>query len=272
MELEAIEIVEDRTAKSRCDEGFLKLARLMLRNHYRDGSRSANYPCDVVSRPGSDAVVAVLYERDRQGRIAVLLRESPRAPIYLRRFKQFEHPDPRVYTSILEVVAGIVEAGDGAGAPGMQKRAAIEAREEAGVECEPGTLHVIGGGSFASPGTTDEKVYYCAAAVRADRREQPQGDGSVMEECAELVVRELRDAIRACRADEIPDMKTEIGLLRLADHLGYIPQLDCFVDQLPPELTERYSSLGVARATGSASGRSPESVSEVSAESARERA
>ena len=30
MKLEAIEVVEDRTDRSRCDEGFLKLARLRL--------------------------------------------------------------------------------------------------------------------------------------------------------------------------------------------------------------------------------------------------
>jgi len=248
MELEAIEIVEDRTAGSRCDQGFLKLARLQLRNVYRDGSRSAVYPCDVVSRPGSDAVVAVLYERRESGRIDVLLRESPRAPIYLRRLKTFEHPDDRVYRTLLEVVAGIVEAGDGAGAKGLRRRAAIEAREEAGAERPPEAFTVIGDGSFASPGTSDEKVYYCAGEIFEGRRLTPEGDGSVMEECAQLVFRELREAIRACRSGDIPDMKTEIGLLRLADHLGYLPQLDCFVHELPPELQRRYSSLGVAGA------------------------
>ena len=42
-------------------------------------------------------------------------------------------------------------------------------------------------------------------------------------------------------------MKTEIALLRLADHLGYVPQLGCFADELPPELRARYRTLGVAR-------------------------
>jgi len=245
MQLDEIEIIEDRTAASTCDEGFLRLKRLQLRNRYRDGSLSAVYPCDVVSRPGSDAVVAVLYERGAAGRPAVLLRESPRAPIYLRRFEEFEHPDPRVYRSLLEVVAGIVEAGDGSGPEGLRYRAAIEAREEAGVECLRGSIQEIGDGSFASPGTSDEKVYYCAAEIAPGERCPPTGDGSVMEECAELVTRELREAIAACRTGEIPDMKTEIGLLRLADHLGYIPQLDCFVADLPEELAQRYSALGI---------------------------
>jgi hypothetical protein len=56
----------------------------------------------------------------------------------------------------------------------------------------------------------------------------------------------LGEAIAACRSGAIPDMKTEIGLLRLADHLGYLPQLGCFVDDLPPEFAARHTPLGVS--------------------------
>ena len=113
--LRSIEIVEDLSAESRCDEGFLRLRRLRLRNHYQDGTRSKVYPCDVVSRPGSDAVVAVLYEIDGARRIRVLLRDAPRAPVYLRSTGRFVHPDPRVYLSLKELVAGLVEDSEGAG-------------------------------------------------------------------------------------------------------------------------------------------------------------
>jgi ADP-ribose pyrophosphatase len=246
MKLREIEIVEDRSAGSRCDEGFLRVARLRLRNVYDDGTRSEIYPCDVVSRPGSDAVVAILYELDAQGRVRVLLRASPRAPIYLRRFKKFEIADSREYTELLEVVAGMIEPGDGAGAQGLKHRAAIEAGEEAGCDLPSHAFRVLGEGLFASPGTSDERVYYTACPSVANTSGAPSGDGSVMEECAELVVRELRDAISACRSGEIPDMKTEVALLRLADHLGYIPQLDCFARDLPEDLRSRYARLGVA--------------------------
>ncbi len=107
MELRSIEVVEDHTAESSCDEGFLRLSRLTLKNVYADGTESEPYRCDVVTRPGSDAVVAALY-RIEEGRVRVMLRESPRAPIYLRRLKRFEHPDPREYLSLVEVVAGLV--------------------------------------------------------------------------------------------------------------------------------------------------------------------
>ncbi|HRV82831.1 MAG TPA: NUDIX hydrolase, partial [Planctomycetota bacterium] len=78
MDLIGIEIVEDRTAESRCDQGFLTLRRLVVQNRYSDGTHSAPYPWDVLQRRGSDAVVAVLYERGADGRIRVVLREAPR--------------------------------------------------------------------------------------------------------------------------------------------------------------------------------------------------
>jgi len=252
MEIRTIEVVEDRTSASRCDEGFLKLARLRLRNHYSDGTTSDVYPCDVVSRPGSDAVVAVLYEVDAERRVHVLLRENTRPPIWLRRQRRFEHPDPREYDSILEVVAGLIEDGDGPGDAGLARRAALEAREEVGISAEAGAFVPIGGETFASPGTSDEKVYFCAGAVKLDEREAPTGDGSVMEEAGGAVLRELGEAIEACRRGEIPDMKTELALLRLADHLGYLPQLRAFVDELPEEWRRRYRSLGVAGPVGRA--------------------
>jgi ADP-ribose pyrophosphatase len=250
--LRSIEVVEDRTATSRCDEGFLQVQRLLLRNHYEDGSASATYPCDVLSRKGSDAVVAVLYEIDGARRVRVVLRDAPRAPVYLRARKTFVHPDPRTYLSLMELVAGMVEPEDSSGDVGLCRRAALEAKEEAGLEAPAEDFAVLGGGSFSSPGGTDEKLYFCAAPVEAEEATPGRGDGSVMEECAKLVVLELSDAIAACRSGAIPDMKTEIGLLRLADHLGYLPQLGCFVDELPPELAARHTPLGVS--SGSARG------------------
>jgi ADP-ribose pyrophosphatase len=244
--LRSIEIVEDLTAQSRCDEGFLRLRRLRLRNLYQDGTRSAVYPCDVLSRPGSDAVVAVLYELDGARRVRVLLRDAPRAPVYLRSQKRFVHPDPRVYLSLVELVAGMVEESDGAGDTGLCERAAIEAQEEAGVSLRGGDFRVLGGESFASPGTGDEKLRFCCAQTPLADASAGGGDGSVMEEGASLVVLELCDAIEACRSGAIPDMKTELGLLRLADHLEYLPQLRCFADELPPALAARYTGLGVA--------------------------
>jgi ADP-ribose pyrophosphatase len=247
MALRGIEIVEDRTAASRCEEGFLRLRRLRLRNVYEDGSTSEVYPCDVVSRPGSDAVVAVLYELDAARRVRVLLREGVRAPIYLRRDRRFVQSDPREYTSLRELVAGLIESADGPGDDGLRRGAARETREETALDVPASGFESLGGESFASPGTSDEKLFYCAGSARLGSTRAAPGDGTVMEEAARLVVMELGEAIEACRQGAIPDLKTEVGLLRLADHLGYLPQLGCFVDELPEALRGRHRSLGVRR-------------------------
>jgi hypothetical protein len=73
-----------------------------------------------------------------------------------------------------------------------------------------------------------------------------------MEEFGRVHVMELGEAITACRTGAIPDMKTEVGLLRLADHLGYLPQLGCFAATLPPEFAARTNSLGVRPSSGDA--------------------
>jgi ADP-ribose pyrophosphatase len=245
VKLRAIEIVEDRTSEARCDAGYLTLRRLRLRNEYADGSRSRVYDCDVLSRPGADAVVAALYEIDGRRRVRVVLRELARAPVYLRRHKRFVHPDPRVYRSLRELVAGVVEDTDAAGIAGLRRRAALETEEEAGLAVSPETFQQIGDETFASPGMSDEKLYFCAAPADVAKARVGRGDGSVMEEGGGIVLLELAEAIAACRAGDIPDMKTELGLLRLADHLGYVPQLDCFVDELPPPLQARYRRLGI---------------------------
>ena len=247
MRLKSIEVVEDRTEQSTCSEGFLSLARLILRNRYEDGSASADYACDVVSRRHTDAVVAVLFEIDGKRRVHVLLRKSPRAPIYLRRFKKLALPDDRDYTEICELVAGLIEPSDAREKDGLRRRAAQEAREEAGLVVSEKSFQALGGATFASPGTTDEKFVYLAAEARLDQREKAHGDGSVMEECGEILTLELSEAIRLCRDGTIPDLKTEVGLLRLCDHIGYLPQLGCFADELPRELAAGYQRLGLAQ-------------------------
>jgi len=66
-----------------------------------------------------------------------------------------------------------------------------------------------------------------------------------MEEATHPVVLDLDEAVARCRRGAIPDMKTEIALLRLCDQIGYLPQLGLFVDELPEELRGRYRRPGL---------------------------
>jgi len=246
-ELKSVEIVEDRTQGSLAHEGYLRIERLTVRNLYADGSHSEPYPCDVLRRPGSDAVAAVLFERTTAGTIRVLLRESVRVPIYLRRTRDLVHPDPQDFDGVIELVAGMVEPSDPPGQAGLALRAQAETLEEAGLDAPLHAFCELGAGSFASPGAGDEKVLFQAGEVVLDQADAAAatGDGSIMEEWSRLLFMELGEAIRACREGQIPDLKTEVGLLRLASHLGYIPELGLYAKDLPEDLRGRYQQLGL---------------------------
>jgi len=214
----AIHTVEDRTAAARCDVGFLKLRRLLLETEFDDGSRSRRYACDVVERPGIDAVAVVLWRRGSGGRVEVLLRECTRPAIWLRRDRTLPVPDRGDYRHLLELVAGIIEPED-KGDEGILHRAALEAQEEVGLKVAPAEVRRLGGGYFSCPGVLAEKVFLCSVEVKDQPVESARGDGSAMEEGGGVHWLELGDAVARCVRGEIEDSKTEIGLRRLADAL-----------------------------------------------------
>ena len=243
MEVTGLEIVADRTAGSLADEGFLRVRRYLLRHVHADGSRGAPYACDVMSRQDVDAVAVVLHERSGR-RVQVVLKSGVRPPVWLRRTRDLVQPDDRERLTVTEVAAGVLEGGDrGAGA--VERRAAAEAEEECGTRLDPAAVRLLGAASFPSPGVTDEKVFFASAAVRLAAAAEVTGDGSGMEEGTRRVVMDLRDAVAACRDGRIPDMKTEVALLRLCDRLGYLPQLDAFVEELPADVRARFAAPGM---------------------------
>ena len=238
VQLERIEIVADRTHELGPEEGFLRLKRFRVQNVYGDGNRSEPYDCDVISRRQPDAVAVLLYGRDASGRIHVVLRSGVRPAVYLRRHKEFVQPDDRDHLLLVEMTAGLLEDGDG-GPTGVARRAAAEASEEAGFEVPVAAVQGLGAACFPTPGISDEKVFFRAAPVDLDAGETPQGDGSIMEEAGEVVILPLPEAIRRCRSGAMPDMKTEVALLRLCHLVGYVPALDCSVEDLPAAVQER---------------------------------
>ncbi|MBL9087010.1 MAG: NUDIX hydrolase [Planctomycetia bacterium] len=256
-----VEVVEDRTKGSLADQGFLKVRRLVVRTKFRDGTTSAPYPCDILSRVRTDAVALLLYEltgdaTPRGGRKArrparaakrglrVLLKTGVRPPVFLRRHLPLTQPDARPYGRLVEMVAGMLEPDD-TGRHGVARRAAAEALEEAGVKVPLAAVEALGAESFPSPGVTDEKVHFRAARADLDARRAPEGDGSAMEHGTQVLVLPVEEAIAACRRGDVPDMKTEMALLRLCDLVGYVPSLGCFVDDLPAKVRARFRPLGL---------------------------
>ena len=218
----AIEIVEDYTARARCDEGFLRLKRFRARNRRADGSHSSEYPIDVIDRPTLDAVAVCLYARTPSG-VVVLTRRGLRPAAYFRRGKVAVLPEPE-YLLVEELGAGVLEPGE-VGLDALRRRGAEEVREEAGIVIAPERLEPLGGPFFPLPGIVSEKIHVLAAEVPPPLTEGPceapgDGDGSPLEEGALLEWRELGAAIAACERGEIEDGKTEIALRRLAARLS----------------------------------------------------
>ncbi len=218
----AIEIVEDRTATSRCDEGFLRLKRFRARNRRTDGTCSAEYPIDVIDRPTLDAVAVCVWARGAAG-VEVLTRRGLRPAAHFRRGKVTVLPEGE-YLLVEELVAGVLEPGE-VGLDALRRRGADELREEAGIELSPERLHVLGAPFFMLPGIASEKIHLLEAEV--PRGSGPSawlapevGDGSPLEEGADLRWRPLDDAIGACERGELEDAKTELALRRLAARLA----------------------------------------------------
>ncbi|HWO24206.1 MAG TPA: hypothetical protein VNO30_35930 [Kofleriaceae bacterium] len=210
--------------------GFLEIRRLRLRNRRADGTLSAPYVCDSVARPyGQDAVVVAIYARGSAADapspgsptagIQVLVREGLRPALSFGRSPAAAPlPEPPPSLFMTELVAGIIEVGD-RGEAGLRVRAAHEVAEEAGFTVEPSAVVLLGAGSYPSPGSMIEKFYFVAAEVDPAAQEPLAGDGSPMEEGARTRWLSLDDALAACTRGDIPDLKTELGLRRLRDHL-----------------------------------------------------
>jgi ADP-ribose pyrophosphatase len=201
------------------DGGFLAIRRLHLRNARGDGSTSPPYVCDVIARPyGQDAVVVAVFTRDDRG-VHVLLRRCLRPALALGRDADAA-PLPETAPELMleELVAGIVEVGD-RGELGLRARAAAEVREEAGFTVDPAAVILLGAGMLPSPGCMVEKFYFTAVEVDPETQHAAIGDGSPMEEGATTRWLLVDDAIDACMRGELCDLKTELGLRRLREHV-----------------------------------------------------
>jgi ADP-ribose pyrophosphatase len=208
-----IEVVRDDTASMRSDEGFIRVRRLLLRNHYEGGEHSREYRYDCAEREAIDAVGIVLF--DREGRVC--LRSSIRPPLAMRPgyvlALQDEEPGcPTLY----EIPAGLIEIEE-RGEDGLRACCARETLEEVGLHVEPGAFVRLGPGVFLTPGLCAEKIHFFAAEVDGARAVEPTMDGSPVEERATIEWVPLEEALAACGDGRVMDIKTELSLRRLAE-------------------------------------------------------
>lgn len=213
-----IEIVSDLSDAMRSDEGFIRIRRLVLRNHYDNGQSSREYRYDCVERDAIDAVGIVLVDRS-SGAPHVCLRSSIRPPLALRAGYALPVPDPSGDPTLYEIPAGLVEPEE-AGEAGLRECAARETMEEVGLEVAADAFRSLGPAVALSPGLVGEKIHLFFAEVDATKMVKPTMDGSPVEEVARIAFVPLGEALAACADGRITDIKTELGLRRLADLLG----------------------------------------------------
>lgn len=213
-----VAIVEDHTESARCDRGFLRLRRLVLENRYADGTKSAPYPYDVVERDAIDAVAIVLWTKVG-GEVRVCLRTALRPPMTFRPGYALPIPEESGGGVLWEIPAGLVEPEE-RGSEGLAACAARETLEEVGLEISPSAFSPLGPPAGLSPGVIGEKIHFLVAEVDPSLRGTPTEDGSPVEENAEIRFVGLEDALSAVRAGLIGDLKTEVGIRRLAERLG----------------------------------------------------
>jgi ADP-ribose pyrophosphatase len=218
-EVVELEILEDFSARARCDEGFLHVRRLRCRNVRADGSFSRPYNVDIVDRPVPDAVAVLVWRRVAQG-VEVLTRRTLRPAAYFRKDLPLPVPEGRPSLTVEELVAGVLEPED-RGVPGVKARAAAEVREEAGYSVAADAVELLGPPFFMLPGIVSEKIHPTAVEVTGQEPGAAMGDGSPLEEGASVRWWPIGSLLEACRSGEVADAKTELCVLRfLNTHFG----------------------------------------------------
>jgi ADP-ribose pyrophosphatase len=190
--------------------GFLVLRRtelVAIRQGPSGPQRSPSFAYDSIDRRAIDASVMVAHHREG-GRVSVWLRSSLRPPLALRPVD----PLPPV---LWELPAGLIETGES-----PRAAAARELAEELGFDVPETALVELGPPAHPAPGFIGELHHFFRVEVDPTTREEPAGDGSIVEADARIVSVPLDDALDACRTGEIRDEKTELALYRLAHELA----------------------------------------------------
>jgi len=192
--------VENASARG----GFVDIRRYVLRAE-RNGGASSPFQYDIAERKALDAAVIVPHALI-DGATHVYLRSSVRPPLALRAYAPFHSG------SLWELPAGLIEVGEE-----PQRAAQRELNEEVGFDVPLASLLSLGGLSSPAPALIGEIHHYFHVNVTGLSRTEPAGDGSPLEEGARILCIRLADALRACRAGEVLDAKTELALRRLAE-------------------------------------------------------
>ena len=213
-----LELVEDLSPAG--PPGFLRLIRRRYRARYPDGSVSEPFVYDIVDRKALDAVVLVAHYVDATGERYVYLRSCVRPPVGERSPARSPHPERDPPNGVIwELPAGLVEA-DEQSPDGLKRASQRELAEELGFTVGVEAFSELGASMFPVPGMIAERIYVFEVTVEPSRQAEPSLDGSALEHFGVVVPVRVSEVLELCRQGAIVDMKTELGVRRLAERYG----------------------------------------------------
>ncbi len=212
-----IDVLDDRSARTPSNQGFIRVQRLTLRTTYEDGSQSQPFSYDIADREALDAVLMVLHS-PRDGAPDdpnVCLRTALRPPVGLRARRTIPVPvrDPREGPMLWEMPAGLIEKGE-IGFEAVRATASRETEEEVGIQVPASAFEALGVAVYLTPGLIGEKIHVLRAEVDHTLPVQVTAT-EVVEHASHVEWCTLSDALGRAARGEIEDCKTELALHRL---------------------------------------------------------
>lgn len=195
---------------------FLTVRRAMYRLRFANGEVSEPFTYDIVERTRLDAVIIAAHFRGADGRRHVYLRSALRPPVATRVRGESPVPERDDLGSMWELPAGLVEV-DERSAEGLVACAVRELHEELGFDVTPSDVRALGPSAFPAPGMVGERHFYFHVEVTPDARKIPLEDGSPLERHAAVISAPLGELLDVVRSGGLEDLKTELGLRRLAE-------------------------------------------------------
>ncbi len=195
---------------------FLRVHRAMYRLRFANGETSEPFAYDVVERARLDAVVIAAHFRGGDGRRRVYLRSALRPPVATRARDVSPHPEREDLGSLWELPAGLVEE-DERTPEGLVGCAVRELHEELGFDVDAASVRPLGPSAFPAPGMIGERHFYFHVEVEPAKRKVPLEDGSPLERHAAVILAPLDELLALVRQGGLEDLKTEVGLRRLAE-------------------------------------------------------
>ncbi len=219
--------------------GYLTVRRYAMMLRADDSNMPQATHCNVLSAPGHNVALVAVLLMQPDGKLQIVFKDGDTRPARVLRGEAYVK---------LGMVGGRLDQ------PKLDAAAVArhEVHEEIGATVVDGGLVPLGEKSAATmPAESSESDRYFLALSRFEKdASPPKGDGGGMElpgliRPARMSVNEALSAMDDGRVGEGTRARVAYG--RAFDRLGYLPQLERYVFDLPEALKKGFDSLGLGQ-------------------------